>query len=755
MSNFTLQEYKDIDTYLLYELGMVGALNENRIRNLTAKQSILTESVEDVGFPDILLNEVQAYDNAGRVYDLPRLSAKYESSQGVLAIKHGLEKPGETLRVPMGEVARAWEDVKNIKTYREFFERLGVPPFELWIRSPQSIGNLGPAILKIYNKEYVPDYPEEASVLPTWNKRQRFYQAQNSYNTSADASQMTRKDPSQNIGKGNIDTGAGRRTNSRTIQNINQDNIFNGEFYRDRSRIKRGVLYKFIQMLKRQSDNSHKKMDFGTFRVWKKTFLLGYFVENTMFFEVWYNSYNSKFVVYDMNGVEKAEPTDSLQESIRMLVRIVAQESPDDRDVLSTNRGGRDLSTSVANAMAKNIRPELKNKMREDEDIRREKRKEDAQEDKEQRSKDRRDKAKSVAGNISRGAASRAASGAKRATDYAKDQARQADDNIKQAEEEIRREKEREQKKRRQQEEFRRTWTKKKREAEEARTQQNYGPEYDSDDSPQEREEKKKKLAQIAQKADEEEAEANAQSSNDNMTDPEAGARKSAANGAGVQGELFTERLKEAFSDIIDAEDDFEVEDGTYSDMSKAEREEREAQQAADEKEEEEENNQIIDFEGREFDQTAQDVQAYALRSPYTKQMLLGDIDDAIEMYKQTRVQKRSVLRRLVDKLRPFRGRRERVVNPQTSFSKGSYIRRFGSTVFNEGVRADFIIGFTLNDIVNIEIWYITEFEPKTKGYVSSFYVYDVDAMKYVRTNLPYYRNAMQVVGQKLSVPLD
>ena len=720
MSNFTLQEYKDMDTYLLYELGLTGALNESKLRKFTAKQSIITESFEDLGVPDIFLTEVKGYDDAGRVYDLPRLNAKYESSQGVLAIRHGLEKPGETLRVPMGEVARAWEDYRNIKTYRDFFQRLGIPAFELYIRSPQSIGNLGPTILKLYNDEYVRDYPDEASVLPTWNKRQRFYQAQDSYNTSADASQTTRKDPSANIGRDSIDTGAGRRTNSRTIQNINQDNIFDGEFYRDKSRIRRSILYRFIQIMKRQSDNSHKKMDFGTFRVWKKTFLLGYYVDSRMFFEVWYNSYNSKFVVYDMNGVEKTEPTDSLQESIRMLVRIVAQESPDDRDILSTNQGGRSLSTSVANAMAKNIRPDLKQKMKDDEDIRREKRKEEKESERE-------------------GYASRV-------KDYFRDQSAKAYDNIKRAEEE--------RQKRETVSKYNKDWEKRKREAEEAErnrreaeTEYNNGSGYRSDDSPQEREKKKRRLAQIKNKAEEEEAEAKAKASNDNMTNSDAGEEKSKGNDGPVQGELFTERLREAYSDIIDPvlepDEDDNNNDNSFSNQSNDE----------DEDENDTSGNEIIDFDGREFDQTAQEVQAYALRSPYTKQMLLNDINDSIESYEKTRVQKRSVLRRLVDKLMPFRGRKERVVNPMTSFDKGSYIRRLGNTVFNAGVRADFIIGFTLNDVVNIEIWYITEFDSTRRGYVSSFYVYDVDAMKYIRTNLPYYRNAMQVVGQKLSVP--
>lgn len=745
MSNFTLQDYKDMDTYLLYELGLTGALTENYIRKLTAKQNILNESFEENGnVPEIFLTEAKAYDNTGKAYDLPRLSVKYEPAQNVLAIQHGLEKPGETLRVPIGKVAQLWEDTANIESHRDLLQQLGVPAFELWIRSSNAIGNLGKKILEIYNNKYVPNNNDGATVLPTWNKRRRFYQAQRSYNTSADGSQTTRKDPSENIGKNSIDTGSGRRTNSSTIQNINQDNIFNGEFYRDRSRIKRGILYKFIQMMKRQSDDMNKKTDFGTLRVWKKTFLLGYYVERKMFFEIWYNSYNSKFVVYDMNGVEKADPTDSLQESIRMLVRIVAQESPDDRDILSSNRGGRNLSTSVSNAMAKNIRPDLKDKMREEEDIRREKRRErkEREEEIERQKKEQETK------------------------NYFKQTAKAMSDNLqkerKNAYEQKRKEREEEQRDREEFEKEKRKQEKEvaarqERDEEEKKARQNPSPSVDQQSMDKFVTNKKsrkstdelmndfnKKTNPSTEKAfadQQKRRDKIAKKKNANMTNADTTSDDSKAAGKGTYD--FFERINEAFDDIVPYGEDS---DYTYSDMTRVEREEEE---------EREEEKRIIDFEGREFDQTAQEVQAYALRSPYTKQMLLGDISDSIEEYTKTRVDKRSILRRLLDKIKTFRGRSERVVNPMTSFDKGSYIRRLGNTIFNEGVRADFIIGFTLNNIVNIEIWYITEFDSTTEDYVSSFYVYDVEAMKYIRTNLPYYRNAMQVVGQKISVQQD
>jgi hypothetical protein len=70
--------------------------------------------------------------------------------------------------------------------------------------------------------------------------------------------------------------------------------------------------------------------------------------------------------------------------------------------------------------------------------------------------------------------------------------------------------------------------------------------------------------------------------------------------------------------------------------------------------------------------------------------------------------------------------------------------------------RADFVIGFSIHEKINFEIWYVTEVnrnyrmgsgDPKV---FSSFYVFDVSSAKIIRKYIPYYRNAEQVLIQKL-----
>lgn len=69
--------------------------------------------------------------------------------------------------------------------------------------------------------------------------------------------------------------------------------------------------------------------------------------------------------------------------------------------------------------------------------------------------------------------------------------------------------------------------------------------------------------------------------------------------------------------------------------------------------------------------------------------------------------------------------------------------------------RADFVIGYTFRDEIDIEIWYVSEPDPsdqKGKKMISSYYVYDITSESIVRANLPYYRNAVTVVLAKIGL---
>ena len=67
--------------------------------------------------------------------------------------------------------------------------------------------------------------------------------------------------------------------------------------------------------------------------------------------------------------------------------------------------------------------------------------------------------------------------------------------------------------------------------------------------------------------------------------------------------------------------------------------------------------------------------------------------------------------------------------------------------------KASFMMGFSLANDINIEIWYVTEPNPdkssKNKT-ISSFYVFDITSMRVLKKYIPYYRHALQYVVSKI-----
>lgn len=90
--------------------------------------------------------------------------------------------------------------------------------------------------------------------------------------------------------------------------------------------------------------------------------------------------------------------------------------------------------------------------------------------------------------------------------------------------------------------------------------------------------------------------------------------------------------------------------------------------------------------------------------------------------------------------------------------SKKSVFNRVKMRLAGTMFKADFIVGFTVNNRINLEVWYVTEPNPEyVQGSpmgktISSFYLYDVTSEKLIRKWIPYYRNAEQLILQKIGV---
>jgi hypothetical protein len=98
-------------------------------------------------------------------------------------------------------------------------------------------------------------------------------------------------------------------------------------------------------------------------------------------------------------------------------------------------------------------------------------------------------------------------------------------------------------------------------------------------------------------------------------------------------------------------------------------------------------------------------------------------------------------------------GRKDKVVYPTDKPSIWNRVKNF---LRGTRYRADFVAGYSLADRVDFEIWYVTEPNPNYDEnsdpvkLISSFYVYDLSSGLLVRKYIPYYRNAEQIVLQKI-----
>lgn len=90
--------------------------------------------------------------------------------------------------------------------------------------------------------------------------------------------------------------------------------------------------------------------------------------------------------------------------------------------------------------------------------------------------------------------------------------------------------------------------------------------------------------------------------------------------------------------------------------------------------------------------------------------------------------------------------------------AKKSIFSKIKMRIMGTMFKADFIAGYTVNNRINLEVWYVTEPNPEytpnsSMGKtISSFYLYDVTSGRLIRKWIPYYRNAEQLIIQKIGV---
>lgn len=566
-----------------------------------------------------------------------------------------------------------------------------------------------------------------------------------------------------------------RRTNTTQVVNVlNGKEVVPGEFYTDISRIPKRKWGNWIKFWQRQvSRIKNNKSILG--KVWQKVFIMGYQFSRGVVVEIWYNSATSDFSVYDQNGTELGRPAKSMQEAVRLFVTFLLSEYSSDKEVFAGKGGDMNsLAKSYLSAITRGANRDAIEAEREARLASIEKKsngdplasvsritsasRENNKTKHAQQDRNREDWSNAAKGSF-KDAFKKAVGGAKKGKEKVDDWVAKgaADDFVK------RQQKNRDAFNQRQKEKY----------------QQRTGATYDHDDD-----------ASSSSKS--------TVSGFPALTFQEM-AKKAEKGGMGQQElKAIWDEYQRIYAKAREAQDRYEElkkkkEIARQNDMvekaTEMAREVRAAQQDI-KKMSKDANSIIVNLQRKKFrdsvendessslfenedtdeilakintqmasnemDREAQARRKMAQQSGFTTTAIrTSAVGEMLSMYEQTKVNPKHagvIGRFLQNTLSIFRGRKDKVRLPT---QKAGFFDRLQMSIIGTTYRADFVIGYSLKDAINIEIWYVTEPDPSKGSWdatSSSFYVYDVTAAKVIRSNLPYYRNALSVAMAKIAV---
>lgn len=736
------EEVFDLGISLMEELSSIGRLDESFVNRQKAKDRLVTEATGDGG-----INDQNTYHYRGRPISWSRFKAVYT-------------------------------DYENFPTSADVMTALGFP-----LETFDKPDSMTRALNRI--RKYFANHNREAHQIGIGqvqaNERQKAYYL----NPAQEAGDLP-KASTDNINPGHRN----RKTpSSKVLDMINDQNVMPGEFYNDISRIKRQKWGSWVRFWEKQMARiKNKKSLFG--RVWQKTFIMGYQFDRRMFIEIWFNSATSSFSLYDQNGVEVGKPTETLQETIRYFVHHLVQYSEQDKEVFQRKGAATQVAQSSMRAMTQVLSKDATIASREAELASIEAR-----------------------GGAQPGIKAAVADGKAKMATWAEQNVKKHDEARRNRREEFTTDpwemgtrgmnkaaKDRTDELKRKRDEREAEAAAAQKAAEEdyiRRTAERFGQKlkaktidgeyavkdekqsslphkgadknagnvkYDPfvndnsgmgitpqqvermkkvfDDKKRELEEKQAKLASL--KAEEKDIKKN---------------RKALGDRFDVLNRRNKVAQNQVESNIESVEDEMARLKKELEKQKKAKPAEPKSlpsppnlksvnEGVEDEMFDPSRSAEAISMATRELDQEAISRRKFAQNSPFTTASIKSSVmEDMVQTYDQTRAGSQARRpRNLLDKF--FRGRKAPIVLPSEQAGIWDSLRM---SLVGARYRADFVIGYSLRDEINIEIWYVTE--PGEKGgVVSSFYVYDVTSAILVRSNLPYYRNAVQVVMAKIGV---
>lgn len=643
-----------------------------------------------------------------------------------------------------------WENIKDFPELIDVVNALGFTPFDF---SENPDPKVQTASIRRYFVRVIDRFNEKVNLdageyqLPKWADRYKFYQ------------RKAKRDASIALGDPTIDDIDGGRPNqsnriTRMADKINSQELLDGIFYADFTKIPKsrwGGWLRFWDRIK--SSISRDKKLLG--RTWGKVFILGYQVERNVFYEVWYNSIDSTFTIHDRSGIDVSVKSPTISEAIRNLVQAIAQYSENDGAFFNSGTN-RALANSVTRALTSNIdqrAEELKriddreSKRRQDEADKAEKRKEKFKRDAKQLMRRTAEKANELRKEYEIGVQVAA-------SDYADKvgkQAKNAWDQVKIDDYEdtpkprgsFRDQSMNDDSRSNFDSDFSKI-------TDEIRNAERQGRSHKSSDVGYGGASISSNYSQGAdwasQKMRKKDTLDKARSAQDRRHEME---KQRAERRA-----LSTKNKNRKAVKNITESDDFQAMQDLYEQFS-----EDDLQFIADEAFDEIDG--IVD--NSQHEQQIKNMRRDAQKSPYTqaalKQTFMGQV---ISTYDETRVGNhwgrffQSQILRKWNPLNWFFNRRSggKIELPK---DKPSTFKRTMMSILGQRHRADFILGYSLSNRVDFEIWYVTEpnpewsvFNQNVKTTIASYYVYDINSGKVLSRYIPYYRNAVQVVMAKI-----
>jgi hypothetical protein len=640
-------------------------------------------------------------------------------------------------------------DVRKYPTRSDIFKQLGFIESDFGTEPNKIENNMRRSLSRViehFNSTMRIDLGDE--FIPTFKDRESYYKKLANVDINSDEPQEPTLDDIS-FGKKNKND----RT-TKALSKINSEDLLRGNFYADMTKIPKTRWAGWLRFWDREK-TSVKDQN----RRWKKTFVMGYQIEPNLFYEVWYNSIDSTYTIHEPNGTDVSGRSRSLNEAILNLTRMIAQRSKEDAIVFNGNNPeSKQLARSILKSVSDGVDPRVKELVQLDDKM--------AKQEKAERRmaiKQRSARLQAAKSKLASLARPEGFFGDKRSEDvetdiiigqnvvqkerhketapsgFKKKENQVTPDVVKHYEREMAVRAELDAKRKAQEEADRKEQWKKdffdnipaqkgpKTRTEEIMDVPDFAKGYKGSaiqKASDKRQEQKQRLSRNAKKKS---------STTEKSTDTKKQRQAEVAAKMKQIRELEAKKIEELNESIEDVFLMINENIGSLDEMD--EDFDVEVQELT-------QNNR--------YDREMDKIRDQAERSQYTQSVLKQNIMGKIYTYEETRA-----LKHLQPSLfggRLFTGRKDPIVLPT---DKPSLFKRAKMALFGQRFRADFIIGFSLDGKVDVEVWYITEPNPDksaNKDTISTFYVFDVTSGRVLRRYLPYYRNALPIVMAKIGV---